>query len=85
MTARLVLFPLSRNIGKARRVAEVLTRREGKAQDAYWHRICQDLAAMLRKHGASEDDVHAQLNAFRDTVARILSADEPSRGGGDAA
>lgn len=83
--AHVVRFPIHRNIGKARRVAEVLSKREGATRQAYWRRTCEDLATMLERRGADEAEIDRQLERFRDVVTSIMSEGRPLRGGGDAA
>lgn len=82
--AAIIAFPQSRNVGRARRVAEKLEARQGKAKDSYWRRVCNDLASMLYRAGIDDRQVEAQIQAFHDAVSLELYRLHNSRAGGAA-
>lgn len=76
-------FPLNRNVGKVRHVAEAFAKREtdtGRVQ--YWNQVCSGLSKTLRKAGILPEEVERQLGAFRDAVSAQLAADDSLRPGG---
>lgn len=82
--AAIIAFPQSRNVGRARHVAEKLEARQGKAKDSYWRRVCNDLAAMLYRAGIDDRQVEAQIQAFHDAVSLELHRLHNARAGGAA-
>ncbi|MDG3577148.1 DUF6074 family protein [Rhizobium sp. YJ-22] len=67
-TCQMIPFPLNRRVGKVRRVAEVLMRRAGKEQQAYWKTELNRLCAGLADLGFAEPEIHSQLRSFRAAV-----------------
>lgn len=70
---QVIPFPLAANIGKVRRVAEVLDTKQGKAADAYWRRTIQPMADRLTKAGVSQAEVDRQIAQFTDAVQQELN------------
>jgi hypothetical protein len=69
MTAALIPFPQSRNIGKARRVAWVYLGKEtAKARDSYWRTITDKMTASFRRNGVPEEEIARQLDFFAAAV-----------------
>lgn len=83
--AAIIAFPQNRNIGKARHVAAKILERDGKAKEAYWRRICTDMASMLGRAGHSDGQVTFQIMGFHDAVCvemdRLRSAGIQQPGG----
>ena len=69
---QVLAFPLARRIGKIRRTAEVLERKQGKDADAYWLSQCRALADHLLSLGYSEIEMHQEIIAFQSTVQAEL-------------
>lgn len=67
-SAALLVFPLSRRVGKIRRVADVLSRKHGRDAEAYWHRIVSDHSRQLADAGLPSEAIEFQLIGFRDAV-----------------
>lgn len=70
---QVIPFPLAANVGKVRRVAEVLDNKHGKAADAYWRRTVQPMADRLTKAGVSQAEVDRQIVQFTDAVQQELN------------
>ncbi|WP_350057081.1 DUF6074 family protein [Pelagibacterium sp.] len=71
-------FPLGRRTGKARAVARTLQQRkthEGK--EAYWQRTINAMADELRRHGATDDEVHHHICSFRTAVEAVMPTAGP--------
>lgn len=68
--ALIIPFPADRNIGKARHVASLIVkRRTQKDQESYWRQVCQRMAGVMAKAGLSDEQIEAQLVAFRGAVS----------------
>ncbi|MER8371732.1 DUF6074 family protein [Mesorhizobium sp. M1406] len=61
---RLVVFPLSANVGKVRRCAEVLERKRGKDADAYWKKVIGPMVDRLSAAGATLEVIQLEVDAF---------------------
>ncbi|WP_246811453.1 DUF6074 family protein [Mesorhizobium silamurunense] len=61
---RLVVFPLSANVGKVRRCAEVLERKHGRNADAYWKRVIGPMVERLSTAGVALDVIQSEIDAF---------------------
>jgi hypothetical protein len=87
--AKVLVFPLSANIGKVRRSAEVLERKQGRDADAYWKRIIQPMADRLARAGFSIEVIQHEINDFSDAVQAEMQRrawqGRGQRPGGDAA
>ena len=74
-------FPLNRNVGKVRHVAEAFAKREtDAARVQYWNQVCNGLSKTLRKAGISPEEVERQLIAFRQAVSVQLDKNVRPRG-----
>lgn len=77
--AELIIFPQSRNVGKARHVAKLYwSKGSPKEREIYWRMIVSRLAACLAKCGFSQPTIDQQINSFRFAVQDELDA-LPSR------
>jgi hypothetical protein len=85
-TATVVPFPLRRDVGRARKVAAaVLRRQSGSAQQAEFNRAAAGLADRLQRSGLTPDQIKVQLEDFTLAVnaelARMQLADRRRPGG----
>jgi hypothetical protein len=87
--ARVVPFPLAANIGRVRRCAEILERKQGKAADAYWRRVVEPMADRLAKIGLPVQVIQRELDESSDAVQSEMRKrawqGRGQRPGGDAA
>lgn len=68
-TAKLIPFPLSRALGRARRVAQTfLDRKTDKGQKAFWARTVGQLERHMRNAGFDDHIIDLEIAAFRDAV-----------------
>lgn len=66
-------FPLNRNMGKVRHVAEAFAKRcTDGARVQYWNQVCNGLSKTLRKAGIPQEEIKHQLIAFREAVSAQL-------------
>ncbi|WP_404404911.1 DUF6074 family protein [Pelagibacterium halotolerans] len=71
--ALIIPFPQDRNVGKARHVASlILKRRTQKDQESYWRQVCQRMAGSMAKAGLDNEQIEAQLVAFRRAVSNEM-------------
>lgn len=61
---RVLPFPLDRMKGRVRRVAEVLSRKQGNDAKSYWLRSLDNLTKKLKSNGVPEEDIERQCQAF---------------------
>ena len=66
--AKLILFPMARNAGRARHVAAMLNKREGREREVYFRSIVQQLEKRLGKLGVSPAEAARQVQGFTDAV-----------------
>jgi hypothetical protein len=64
----LIPFPLSRRVGKVRRVAEVYERKDDKGRDTYWRTETNRLQDQLIELGFSSAEIRTQMLGFKDAV-----------------
>jgi len=72
-TAVVLAFPLNRRVGKIRRVAEVLSRKQGKDASSYWNRQCDWHRADLSKTILTDDEIENEVDHFFDAVQQELA------------
>lgn len=63
-TCQVVPFPHSKRIGKARRVAQVLSRKNGHDATTYWNSIIQNLKTGMDRVGIEASTVTDEIQAF---------------------
>ena len=51
----------------------ILAKTTQKAKERYWDQACQGVAGQLRRHGATETEIWAELHAFFAAVDNALS------------
>lgn len=83
-TAVVVPFPAKHRIGKIRRVAEVLSDRQGKSAARYWQQIVEGMASQMEKSGLARPVVEVELREFFDAVQVELCRNHHEGGGGAA-
>lgn len=84
---KVIPFPSSRRLGKARRVAEVLEQKSGHDAVAYWKRIIGDLSRQLAAAGVARTVIDSELREFHCAVQEELerrSVQSSERGPGAA-
>jgi hypothetical protein len=68
--SKVLPFPLARRRRLVVRTANALSsRKTQEGREAYWSRTVDALSRELRRHGASEAEVHRQLSQFHATVS----------------
>ncbi|WP_353642947.1 DUF6074 family protein [Mesorhizobium sp. WSM2239] len=77
-------FPTVKRIGKIRRTVEVLSGRNGKSADQYWHQIISGMRSQMIAAGLPDDVIEAELRSFADAVFVTMNRG-CQRPGGDAA
>ncbi|UIK05028.1 DUF6074 family protein [Neorhizobium galegae] len=65
---QMIAFPLSRRIGKVRRVAEVFARKTGRERASYWKSQVATLWDQLHQVGFADDEISELMDGFRDAV-----------------
>lgn len=63
-----LLFPLSKRVGKVRQTAVKLLRRHGDDADLYWKQVVAANRRHLERVGLDEHQIAAELRAFFDAV-----------------
>lgn len=61
-------FPARHRVGKARRVAEVLSGKRGRDADTYWHRIIRTMLDQMERAGVPRAEAERQARDFFDAV-----------------
>lgn len=67
---RVIVFPVSARVGKARHIAEKLqTKKTQEQRQSYWNQVRKNLIDELEKRGISQEEIAVELQALYDTVA----------------
>jgi len=66
--AEIIPFPQSRNIGKARHVAERWLQKSGRVQESYWTSVIGGMAGVMVRIGFPDDVIARETEAFRRAV-----------------
>lgn len=78
-------FPARHRVGKARRVAEVLSGKRGRDADTYWHRIIRTMLDQMERAGVPRAEAERQARDFFDAVQgelhRMAYVSRPSSDG----
>jgi len=80
-----VPFPMNRRVGKIRRTAEILARKNGADADAYWRQVISAAERHFERIGLPKAEADTQLRAFADAVQAELAHGYRDRGPSDAA
>ncbi|WP_026479349.1 DUF6074 family protein [Ahrensia sp. 13_GOM-1096m] len=68
---KIIPFPASKQIGKARHVAEVFMRKDTqRAQQSYWEQTEKGFSHKLLKIGMSDEAIKQELEAFAALVQK---------------
>ncbi|RWK06517.1 DUF6074 family protein [Mesorhizobium sp.] len=65
---RIILFPLTKRIGKVRHTAKMLAGKQGDEATLYWRQVIAANRRHLERVGLSETDIEAELRSFFDAV-----------------
>ncbi len=81
-----VVFPMTRRVGKIRHTAEILAAKQGAEADAYWKQVVTAARKHFVRIGVPAQEGDRQLRAFFDAVqAELAMLPYRGRGSGDAA
>lgn len=80
-TAKVVPFPLGRNVGLARQTAQRLVVLRGAAADAHWRRVTDRLFRHLVAAGVPEHCAEAELESFAALVQSMIDRSETAEVG----
>jgi hypothetical protein len=73
--AELIIFPQSRNVGKARHVAAIYRDKSSpREREIYWRMVVNRLAGCMVKCGFSQSTIDQQINNFHNAVQNQLDA-----------
>lgn len=61
---KVLVFPLTRRIGRIRHVAEKLSAKHGFMAETYWKQTVSTLRNQMERVGIPEDEIEAELRAF---------------------
>ena len=79
---KVLVFPLDARIGKVRRTASLLYKKQGEDADLYWKQVIAANRKHLIRIGLTAEQQHEQLSGFSNAVQHELNAIATSRGGG---
>lgn len=65
---RLIVFPITKRVGKIRRCAEVLESKHGKDAESYWRQQVRVVADHLERMGCSRAEITRQVDEFQSAV-----------------
>ena len=72
--AAVIVFPTARRIGRAHRVAEVLSQQPTRhAVEVYWSRVVGDMRKQMERAGVDPETIEHQVADFRRVVESILA------------
>lgn len=69
---KILIFPLSKRIGKIRRCADVYSKNDGGSY-GYWQKQARYLFRSLCELGCSPDDANRHVDEFRRAVSQELT------------
>lgn len=69
---RLLLFPLTRRVGKIRHTASKLAQKHGEDANLYWRQVVASNRKHLERVGLSDGQIEIELRAFHDAVQREM-------------
>lgn len=65
---QVLLFPLTRRVGKVRHTAAKLASKHGEEADLYWKQVTAANRKHLERVGLSEAEIGAEIRSFFDAV-----------------
>lgn len=65
---KVIVFPLIKRVGKIRKTAAILSRKQGDDAASYWKQVTTANRKHLVRVGLDEADVESELRAFHDAV-----------------
>ena len=69
---QVLLFPLSKRVGKTRRTAQILSSKHGEDASLYWKQVVSAARKHLLRVGLTEEEIEEQLSEFFDAVQAEL-------------
>lgn len=81
---KVLVFPLDARIGKVRRTASLLFKKQGEDADLYWKQVIAANRKHLIRIGLTDEQQHVQLSGFSRAVQQELNSIAASCGGGAA-
>src|SRR5689334_10849208 len=82
---RVHAFPPARRVNRVRQIAESLSRKHGRAADAYWKQVVTRTWNEMATLSVPEHEIHAALHALFDAVLTELNRMAYRQRGGNAA
>ncbi|MGN6144413.1 MAG: DUF6074 family protein [Mesorhizobium sp.] len=84
---RVILFPLTKRVGKVRHTAQKLLAKRGCDAELYWKQVVASNRKHLERVGLSGDEIETELRGFFDAVQSemVRLTYRGRRPGGDAA
>ena len=70
--AQVILFPLTKRVGKIRHTANMLSRKHGEDANLYWKQIVAGLRRQLERLDVSKAEADDEIKAFFDAVQTEL-------------
>lgn len=65
---KVVLFPLTKRLGKVRHTAGILSQKRGEDASLYWKQVIAANRKHLTRIGLDEASIQAELRSFHDAV-----------------
>ncbi|CAN7241205.1 DUF6074 family protein [Mesorhizobium sp. LjNodule214] len=70
---RIIIFPLTKRVGKVRHTAKMLAGKHGEDATLYWRQVIAANRRHLERVGLPETDIEAELRSFFDAVQGELA------------
>ncbi|MBX8826887.1 DUF6074 family protein [Ochrobactrum sp. SFR4] len=81
---KVLVFPLDARVGKVRRTASLLYKKQGEDADLYWKQVIAANRKHLIRIGLTAEEQHEQLSGFSCAVQQELNTIAKLCGGGAA-
>lgn len=65
---QVLLFPLTKRVGKIRRTASVLSRKHGEDANLYWKQVVAANRKHLARVGLADEEIDRELRSFFEAV-----------------
>lgn len=67
-SAKLIVFPLEKRVGKIRHTASKLASKHGEDAELYWKQVVASQRKYLQKVGLSDEAIDGEIRSFFDAV-----------------
>lgn len=81
---QVLLFPVTKRIGKIRHTAQLLAGKHGEDADLYWKQVTASMRRSLDRIGMHPDLVQDELRSFHDAVQSEMARQSLQNRGGAA-